>query len=350
MRGVPRWLAVSAVIAVVSVLCAFAWRRPHGPSPLMVRLSATSLPADGFSFTEMEIHAADGRELRELQVASNNPHRIAIESIAEARPGVAIVTLQAGVNPGETTLRVSSSGLATRSIALRTTLDTVDSIGDGTPDFLRLHDAADRASFRRWFTLLAEAQYYRGRTLPPEIDDCAALLRFAYREALRTHDAAWAQLMALPAPATASDVRQYQYPYTPLEAALFRVRAGNFDTASLHDGSFAQFADVETLLRYNTFRVGRDLTRAQPGDVIFFRQDRPKMQFHAMIFLGQSQVEPGDEQFVAYHTGPTGNKPGEIRRLTVTQLINYPDARWRPVPSNPAFLGLYRWNILRGAE
>ena len=67
-------------------------------------------------------------------------------------------------------------------------LDAGDTIGDGTPDFLRLHDPADRIAFRRWFTFLAEAQYFRGRALPAEIDDCAALLRFAYREALRPHD------------------------------------------------------------------------------------------------------------------------------------------------------------------
>jgi len=74
------------------------------------------------------------------------------------------------------------------------------------------------------------------------------------------------------------------------------------------------------------------------------------MPFHAMIFLGRSQVEPGAEQFVVYHTGPTGKAAGEMRRLTVAELLNYPDARWRPVPSNPSFLGVYRWNILRGAE
>jgi hypothetical protein len=74
------------------------------------------------------------------------------------------------------------------------------------------------------------------------------------------------------------------------------------------------------------------------------------MPFHAMIFLGHSQVRPDSEQFLIYHTGPSGSTPGEIRRLSVAQLLNYPDARWRPIASNPGFLGVYRWNILRGAE
>ena len=74
------------------------------------------------------------------------------------------------------------------------------------------------------------------------------------------------------------------------------------------------------------------------------------MPFHAMIFLGRSRIEPGSEQFVVYHTGPYGHDKGTIKRLSIAELMNYPDARWHPVPSNPAFLGVYRWNILRGGE
>jgi uncharacterized protein len=129
------------------------------------------------------------------------------------------------------------------------------------------------------------------------------------------------------------------------------VTAGNFSADDLHDGAFAEFADAETLWRHNTFSVGRRLDRARPGDLLFFHQDgADRMPFHAMIFLGHSQIEPGSEQFVVYHTGPSGNTKGEIKRLSITELLNYPGPRWRPVSSNPAFLGVYRWNILRGAE
>ena len=89
------------------------------------------------------------------------------------------------------------------------------------------------------------------------------------------------------------------------------------------------------------------------------------MPFHAMIFVGPSQVEPspesahdghtealatGSNQFVVYHTGPDGKTKGIVKRLSIAELMNYPDPRWRPVASNPAFLGVYRWNILRGGE
>jgi len=350
LRAVPRWLAVVAVLAVVSAVCAFTVHRALAPAELVAQLSETTLPADGFSDTELTIHSLNGRELRGLQVEVEAPHQAAVESLSVAGDS-ATASLRAGVMPGQTSLRITAPGFAPQEIALRTIPDTGDAVGDGTPDFLRLHDPADRVAFRHWFTLLAEAQYYRGTPLP-EIDDCAALLRFAYREALRAHDSAWALALSLPAPASSGNVQQYQYPYTPLGADLFRVHGGSFAKDDLREGGFAQFADAETLWRHNTFSVGRNVSRAHPGDVLFFRQngDGGRMPFHAMIFLGRSQIEPGAEQFVVYHTGPNGKSPGEIKRLSVAQLMNYPDPRWRPIASNPAFLGVYRWNILRSGE
>ena len=349
MRGVPRWVAVLAVVATGAVVCAFTVRHTMAPAALILQLSPTAVPADGFTSTELKITPSNGRPLRDLQVTVEDPHRVAVESVT-VDGDMATASLRAGVLPGETTVRVTGRGFAAQEIALSTLLDASDTIGDGTPDFLRLHDPSDRIAFRRWFTLLAEAQYFRGRALPVEIDDCAALLRFAYREALRPHDAAWAREMALPAPASASDIQQYQYPYTPLAAALFRVRGGSFQANDLGDGGFAQFADVETLWRHNTHFVGHELARARPGDLLFFRQDGSRMPFHAMIYLGQSQIEPDRERYVVYHTGPSGRSAGEIRRLALAQLLNYPDPRWRPLADNPGFLGVYRWNILRGAD
>ena len=67
-----------------------------------------------------------------------------------------------------------------------------------------------------------------------------------------------------------------------------------------------------------------------------------------MVFLGRSQIEPANGIFVVYHTGPVNRKAGEIRRLRLDELMRHPQPRWRPVPGNSAFKGVYRWKILEG--
>ena len=70
------------------------------------------------------------------------------------------------------------------------------------------------------------------------------------------------------------------------------------------------------------------------------------MPFHTMVYLGASNFgESGD--WLLYHTGPDGKAAGEIRRVTAGELLKHPQFSWRPLPQNPAFLGVYRWNILR---
>ena len=67
-----------------------------------------------------------------------------------------------------------------------------DRFGNGTPDFLRLPDPTDQAAFRRWFVVIAEYQAVRPPAdVPAEIADCASLLRYSYREALKRHDDRW---------------------------------------------------------------------------------------------------------------------------------------------------------------
>ncbi|MGH9661693.1 MAG: DUF1175 family protein [Bryobacteraceae bacterium] len=193
----------------------------------------------------------------------------------------------------------------------------------------RLDDAGDRRTFRRWFTFLAEAQHYRDR---PEPGDCAALVRFAFREALRHHDGPWASALALPRVPAEGSVRQYNYPRTPVGPRLFRVSGG----------AQAEFADAGTLWRYNTHRIARDLAGARPGDLLFYRQLEQDLPFHVMVYLGESQFESGG-RWIVYHTGPGG----EVRRTSVDELLRHPSPRWRPRAGNGNFLGVFRWNILR---
>jgi hypothetical protein len=218
-----------------------------------------------------------------------------------------------------------------------------DRFGDGTPDFLRLTDAADQAAFRRWFTAIAEYQAVRPRAeVPAEIVDCASLLRYAYREALKRHDGQWFAATGMEVAAPPGEIRAWHYPETPLGMGLFRVTAGPFAAVDATDGAFAQFANAKTLVERNATLVSRDVRAALPGDLLFWRQFGQSSPWHSMIVVAGGEV--------VYDTGPDHGKPGELRRVRIAELEEHPDARWRPVEGNPNFLGVYRWNILRGSE
>jgi uncharacterized protein len=222
--------------------------------------------------------------------------------------------------------------------------DSSDRFGDGTPDFVRLTDPADQAAFRRWFTLIAEYQAARPPgEAPAEITDCASLLRYSYREALKRHDEAWFETTGIEVAAPPGEIRRWSYPHSPLGAALFRVQPGAFAADDLTDGAFAQFADARTLVERNAYFVSRDVRVAQPGDLLFYRQFGQSSPWHSMIV-----ARSGVAAEVVYDTGPDHSRPGEIRRVLLAELLDHPQPQWRPTPGNPNFLGVYRWNILRG--
>lgn len=221
-----------------------------------------------------------------------------------------------------------------------------DRFGDGTPDFLRLTDPADQAAFRRWFTLIAEYQALRPASeLPAEITDCASLLRFAYREALKRHDENWFVTNGIEIAAPPGEIRAWSYPRSPLGSALFRVAPGAAEADDLQKGAFAQFADAKTLVERNAYLVSRDVRQAQPGDLLFFRQFGQSSPWHSMIV---DRVE--GKPLVVYNTGEDHGRAGEMRRVTLAELLDHPQPQWRPLPGNPNFLGVYRWNILRGTQ
>ncbi len=230
------------------------------------------------------------------------------------------------------------------SSALQSPLLVTDRFGDGTPDFLRLTDPADQAAFRRWFIEIAEYQAIRPRAeVPTEITDCASLLRYSYREALKRHDGIWFQATGIVVPAPPGEIRAWSYPHTPLGAALFRVRARAFSAEDLTNGAFAQFADAKTLVERNAYFVGRDVRGALPGDLLFYRQFGQSSPWHSMIV-----IRLGNQAEAVYDTGKDRGQPGELRRVLLADLLDHPQPQWRPVPGNPNFLGVYRWNILRG--
>jgi len=223
-----------------------------------------------------------------------------------------------------------------------------DSLGDGFPDSARLETTSDRETFLHWFTFLAESQYYApSKQAQGEIQDCAALIRFAYRNALMAHTSAWRESAGLLFDPGFGDVAKFNYPYGPLGRALFRVRRGPAEPGDEGLGAFAEFADSATLLRYNTFPVAHDLRAARPGDLLFFHQTTQREPFHTMLFVGNSYYQPQGSDWIVYHTGDLEGRHGELRAVPAETLVAHPDQRWRPLANNPSYLGVFRLEIVR---
>lgn len=285
----------------------------HGhPAALRFEISPARLAANGYASASLHTNMLASFAIVEGQHAAHID-------------GSRIV---AGVLGGRVVVEARARGYR----PVRATLETA---AQKPEQAMRLDDEADRDAFTGWFTWLAESQYF-AKELAPEVVDCAALIRFAYREALREHDGRWAGDWKFTSVAPLAGVRKYAYPFTPVGAKLFATGEG-----------YAEFADARTLIRYNTHFVSRDVRRALPGDLLFFHQADQSEPYHTMIFLGQSKFEPEPENFVVYHTGPFGAGPGEIRRPTVEELLRHPSPQWRPQAGNTNFVGIFRWNILR---
>ncbi len=203
--------------------------------------------------------------------------------------------------------------------------------GGPTQAQVRLADDSDRAAFRAWFVLLADAQFERQTA---DVIDCAALVRHAFREALRAHTPEWVRGAKLPFTPQFADVRSAPKP-GDAGWPLFRV-------AGEPSPKYAEFADARTLVRLNARSLGRDPRALAPGDLLYFHQPSQRAPDHLMVFVGRSHFEPDGDDWVVYHTGPLDGGPGEVRKVRLATLTQHPSPRWRPVASNPQFVGIFR--------
>jgi len=244
----------------------------------------------------------------------------------------------------------SENGAAHKAAAAATRAEVnviADLDHDGLPDATELRTFNDRENFRRWFTWIAEMQFYNlSDQWNPEQRDCAGLVRFAWRESLRPHDRQWLQRMGENYDPVAPDL-------TPnitesLHGKIFRTAPGNYTPQDLSAGKFSEFADAQTLKMFNALFVGRDREQAKPGDLLFFHQPWvQKFPFHVMIFLGEPRIAgEGTRDWVVYHTGAAPEDGGAVKKVRLAVLDGHPDKRWRPVAANPNFLGFYRLRIL----
>jgi uncharacterized protein YfaT (DUF1175 family) len=203
---------------------------------------------------------------------------------------------------------------------------------------VRLADESDRAAFRAWFVLLADAQFERATD---DVTDCAALIRHAVREALRAHTPEWVRRSGLPFTPQFADVRS-----APRAGPPRATSSGDglplFLVSDARTPKYAEFADAKTLIRFNTQPLGRDTHALRAGDLLYFRQPGQKEPDHLMVFVGRSHFDPDGDDWVVYHTGPLDGGPGEVRKVRLTTLMQHPAPRWRPLMSNPNFVGVFR--------
>jgi len=193
----------------------------------------------------------------------------------------------------------------------------------------------DREAFRTWFVALLEQQLENiSPAWEPPQRDCAGLLRFAFREAWGPHTEAWRERTGFSA--------------SPVAADPSPALAGPWRSAFPTPGGWQPFAKGAFLRAYACVSLGRDLADAKPGDLLFFARGgaRPEPD-HAMAFV---RPDVDGQPMLLYHTGSEGTgllrKDGELRRVRLEDLLHHPDADFRPLPENPAFLGLYRWTVL----
>ncbi|WP_263359718.1 DUF1175 domain-containing protein [Acidicapsa ligni] len=326
------------LVMLAAIIALITWQRSAQPH-LAISPRELTLPADGAPHRAAQIRLSQNKQIESnnITITGHAPARI----LPATRDAAAALEIQSPVNPATERFILKYRGAPVTLVA-HFISDNNDRFSDGTPDFLRLHTTEDRSAFRRWFTTMADiTATLPTEHLPHEIDDCAALLRWCYRNALHSHDETWLATMPMETLPPIPSITQYAYPFTPLGSNLFRVTSGAYASDDVSNGSFTQFADAKTLWQHNTFFVTRDVRTAQPGDLLFYRQLEQNSPFHSMILTGPTH------NWVVYHTGPIGTGPGEIRRVTLNDLLHHPDTRWRPVPENNNFLGVYRWNILR---
>jgi uncharacterized protein len=182
-------------------------------------------------------------------------------------------------------------------------------------------NAAQSQRFRAWFTRIIDEQVRRPS--PRWVHrDCAGLIRYAVAEALADHDEKWRRangmsVDALPPPLNLS----------PEQQAL------RFNWRDI-DGQNKAFVTALALIQGNSQFVGKEINQAQPGDLLFFDQGDEQ---HLMVWMGQ---------YIAYHTGTVTPHDNGLRAVTVQQLIQWKDSRWRPIGNNPNFIGFYRLGFL----
>ncbi len=212
----------------------------------------------------------------------------------------------------------------------------LDADADGYPDVVELNSLREREAFLDWFSAIAEAQY----TAPSsewKYRDCSGLIRFAYIEALKRKDGAWFSKFPYLPKVKAIPIENYPMPI--ISRSVFRVDSGSFQLDDVAKGRMVGIASAFELMKYSSKFIGKRQEQAKRGDLLFFIHPLAEgSSYHSMVYLGDGKI--------VYHTGADLQDDGEVRLLSLETLRRHPDPSWHPDPSNPNFLGFYRWKIV----
>lgn len=322
-----------AAAVLLAISCASCAKRCE------VRIGTQSLKADGAD--AQTVYVAGGvRDFGRAELKLEKGVGL-VDIVRTGRRGFII---QSRLKTGKALL-AAKLGSARCSCGITIEPDYTDADSDGFPDVAELNTEEDRHSFREWFEAIADSQYEKPSTAwLDEQRDCAGLVRFAYREALKAHTTRNLRKFGASGEMAGGDVRKFNYPGVPiLGESIFRIKAGPFERGD-EKKSFSAFADAKALREFNTARVSKDINDALPGDLLFFLQfGSSPMPDHTMIVM---RGEKGGPFLLLYHTGPTHGTRGRIKRISVNDLIEWQDERWHPVESNPYFMGVYRFKII----
>jgi uncharacterized protein YfaT (DUF1175 family) len=184
-------------------------------------------------------------------------------------------------------------------------------------------DKAQTRAFQAWMLRIVSAQLEQGPSPRWQHRDCAGLVRFAVNEALTVHNAKW-----LRANGIGTD-RQL-----PPELDLTAAQAALRNRWVQGGGAVGSYVSAIGLVQHNSRLVARELTQAQPGDLLFFDQGDEQ---HLMVWMGSR---------IAYHTGTVTATDNGLRSVNVQQLKTWKDTRWQPAVDNPNFAGIYRLAFL----
>ena len=214
---------------------------------------------------------------------------------------------------------------------------TMDRLTPPVPGTL---DGEQSDRFRSWMSFIVADQIRRGPSPRWFHRDCAGLARFAVTEALCVHDPRWRR------------ANGFEATRLPPELDLRPDQAPLLSGWTTLEGKRDAFVTALALVQNNSRFLGRESTLARPGDLLFFDQGDDQ---HLMIWMGS---------WIAYHTGQTpvpaprpqgaGKRPESpaipedngLRAVTLAQLLQWKDTRWRPRDDNPNFAGFYRLAFL----